>query len=229
MVELNKKYSGKELAKELFNISDGTFRNSKQEYLNYMSEFYEWHQEKSKYVLTKEIKPFVPKAKGRKISKDKISNDYEHAIHEILSIEPWNTGAGLARDITFGNEYISKTYHHQVRTAYNYIQPITKENYSITDKQWKASIDGHYENMELEEINEWKQLLNACFGNKKDISMEQDLAILRENGDISEEDYKNALVKLNDNKYQVALDMWKLKYGYRPVRVNRYERKMIEE
>jgi len=41
MVELNKKYSGKELAKELFNISDGTFRNSKQEYLNYMSEFYE--------------------------------------------------------------------------------------------------------------------------------------------------------------------------------------------
>ena len=58
--------------------------------------------------------------------------------------------------------------------------------------------------------------------------MEQDLAILRESGDISEEDYKNALAKLNDNKYQAALDMWKLKYGYRPVRVNRYERKMIE-
>jgi len=82
--------------------------------------------------------------------------------------------------------------------------------------------------MEAAEVNEWKQLLNACFGNKKDISMEQDLAILRENGDISEEDYKNALAKLNDNKYQAALDMWKLKYGYRPVRVNRYERKMIE-
>ena len=41
MIELNRKYSGKELAKELFNISDGTFRNSKQEYLDYMSEFYE--------------------------------------------------------------------------------------------------------------------------------------------------------------------------------------------
>lgn len=41
MIELNRKYSGKELAKELFDISDGTFRNSKQEYLDYMSEFYE--------------------------------------------------------------------------------------------------------------------------------------------------------------------------------------------
>lgn len=41
MIELNRKYSGKELATELFDISDGTFRNSKQEYLDYMSDFYE--------------------------------------------------------------------------------------------------------------------------------------------------------------------------------------------
>jgi len=41
MVKLNKKYSGKELAEELFNISAGTFRNQKQKYLDYMSEFYE--------------------------------------------------------------------------------------------------------------------------------------------------------------------------------------------
>lgn len=170
----------------------------------------------------------MPKQKGRKSTREQTSADYEIAVFNLLKEEPWNTGAGIARDITFGNEYIGKTYHHQVRTAYNYIQPITKENYNITDKQWRASVDGHYEDMEVAEINEWKQLLNACFGNRKDISMEQDLAILRENGDISEEDYKNALAKLNDNKYQAALDMWKLKYGYRPIRVNRYERKMIE-
>lgn len=41
MIELNKKYSGKKLAEELFQISDGTFRTHKQKYLDYMSEFYE--------------------------------------------------------------------------------------------------------------------------------------------------------------------------------------------
>ena len=61
MVELNKKYSGKELAEQLFDISAGTFRNQKQKYLDYMSEFYEWHMEGTKYVLTKEIKEYINK------------------------------------------------------------------------------------------------------------------------------------------------------------------------
>lgn len=41
MIELNKKYSGKQLAEELFDITSGTFRAHKQTYLDYMSEFYE--------------------------------------------------------------------------------------------------------------------------------------------------------------------------------------------
>lgn len=227
MIELNRKYSGKELAKELFDISDGTFRNSKQEYLDYMSEFYEWHQEKSKYVFTKVLKPYVPKVKGRKSTKNKISSDYEIAVYKLLSVEPWNTGAGIARDITFGNRYMQKTYHHKPRTAYNYVLPITKENYDITERKWKAYMDGGFSDMSDYELAEWKALLNACFGNRGDISMEQDLAIMKEAGDISDEDYKEMLAKINDNKYQAALDMWKKKYGYRPVRVNYYEVKEI--
>ncbi len=81
--------------------------------------------------------------------------------------------------------------------------------------------------MQDEELLEWKGLLNACFGNRTSISLEQDLAVMKEAGDISEEDYKNMLVKINDNKYQLALDMWKKKYGYRPIRVNYYEVKEI--
>lgn len=88
-------------------------------------------------------------------------------------------------------------------------------------------MDGGFSDMSDYELSEWKSLLNACFGNRGDISMEQDLAIMKEAGDISDEDYKNMLAKINDNKYQAALDMWKKKYGYRPVRVNYYEAKEI--
>jgi len=41
MIELHKKYSGKELAELLFEVSANTFNAHKQEYLIYMSEFYE--------------------------------------------------------------------------------------------------------------------------------------------------------------------------------------------
>lgn len=33
--------------------------------------------------------------------------------------------------------------------------------------------------------DEWKELINACFGNKHDISLEQDLAVMHEQGDIN--------------------------------------------
>lgn len=43
---------------------------------------------KSKYVFTKVLKPWVPKAKGRKSTKNKISSDYEIAVYKLLSVEP---------------------------------------------------------------------------------------------------------------------------------------------
>ena len=51
---------------------------------------------------------------------------------------------------------------------------------------------------------------------------------MKDMGDISDSEYKDTLAKLNDNKYQAALEMWELKYGYKPIRVNKYEPKMIE-
>lgn len=33
--------------------------------------------------------------------------------------------------------------------------------------------------------DEWKELINACFGNKHDIYLEQDLAVMHEQGDIN--------------------------------------------
>ena len=41
MIELNKKYSGKEVAKELFNISPNTFNVHKEDYIKYMDQFFE--------------------------------------------------------------------------------------------------------------------------------------------------------------------------------------------
>lgn len=37
----------------------------------------------------------------------------------------------------------------------------------------------------IEMTDEWKELINACFGNKHDISLEQDLAVMHEQGDIN--------------------------------------------
>ena len=228
MIELHKKYSGKELAELLFEVSANTFNAHKQEYLIYMSEFYEWHNEGKKYVFTKQLKEYVPKKKGRKITKDQTIKDYETAVYQLLKVEPWNTGAGIARDISLHNTYMIETYNHKPRTSYNYIRPITKEKYDIVDKRWKAPTGTGYIDMADEEIKEWKTLLNACFGNRRDISFEQDLAILKDAGDITEEEYKESLAKANDNKYQAALALWEMKYGYKPIRVNKYELKMIE-
>lgn len=102
---------------------------------------------------------------------------------------------------------MATTYHHKIRTAYNYILPITKERYDIVDRRWRASVGGSYEDMSDDEVREWKGLMNACFGNNRDISIEQDLAIMKDAGDISEEEYKETLAKMNDNKYQAALEM----------------------
>lgn len=82
--------------------------------------------------------------------------------------------------------------------------------------------------MSNEDISEWKDLLDKCFSTAKGQDLYEDLAILKDSGDITEEQYKEELAKLNDNKYQAALDMWKMKYGYRPVRVNLYSEKGIE-
>ena len=40
-MELNKYYKAEELARELFNVSYGTFRNQKEKYLEILSECYE--------------------------------------------------------------------------------------------------------------------------------------------------------------------------------------------
>lgn len=228
MIELNKKYSGKQLAELLFNVSPGTFRNDKESYLKYMSEFFEWHQEGTRYVFTCILKDYVPKAKGRKTTKEQTSADYKEAISELIREEPWNTGAGIARDIAINNNYMVSTYHHKPRTAYNYTQPIIKEDYNIVDRRWRALIGGEYVDMDDNELIEWKNLMNACFGNRKDISLEQDLAVMHDAGDITDQEYQEALAKINDNKYQAALDMWKHKYGYKPIKVNKYEMKFLE-
>lgn len=228
MIELNKKYTGKDLASELFNIANGTFKNDKEGYLEYMSDFFEWHYEGKRFVFTKILKEWVPRPKGRKKTKEQAKEDYGIAIHKLLKVDPWNTGAGIARDITYGNDYIRETYHHKVSTAYSYSRPIVKENYEIIERRWKAYTDGIYIDMSNEDISEWKDLLDKCFSTAKGQDLYEDLAILKDSGDITEEQYKEELAKLNDNKYQAALDMWKMKYGYRPVRVNLYSEKGIE-
>lgn len=224
MIELNRKYTGKELAENLFEIKPNTFRKSKDKYLQYMSEFFEWHKEGSKYMLTKQLKEYVPKEKGRRSTKEQTEHDYRLAVHRTLQQESWGTGASVARSIVVKDEYMRDTYHHSLRTSYNYSQPYVSHDYSIAEKKWKGYDGGldYYIEMTDDELAEWKELINACFGNKHDISLEQDLAVMHEQGDIDDRDYQLALAKINDNKYQAALTAWKAKYGYTPIRVNKY-------
>ena len=221
-MELNKYYKAEELARELFNVSYGTFRNQKEKYLEILSECYEWKYEKRKYILLAQKKEYHKVTKSEK----QYEEVYLPAVLNYVGNEIWSTGTGIA--IAILNEEQVKELCHAMRTARSYVCQVLNNEYDVSSKKYAACYgSGNYPRlMTDEELEKWKELksLYSKSTSEKIMELTEEYA----HGALSGNEYTKELKKYASSAYATALFDWMQEYGFIPVLINHYEKKGIE-
>ena len=163
-----------------------------------------------------EYEPLPRKGKAKEI------NDfYEKETDRIVERNPWNTGSNIAREIVS----TKNKYDHAEGTAANYVRPILKNNYNVSlEKEWrKPNYEMFmYEALSEEELNYLKEMFNKYMG-KKDADLANIIAA-QEAGYCTKEEAFDTV----KGWYNGAMDAFVEKYGYRPIKVGKYEKNLGE-
>lgn len=156
-----------------------------------------------------ELQPLPRKTKN-------IKDFYVQKTDKIIESNPWNTGSNIARWVVATDN----KFNHKEGTAANYIRPILKEEYNLSDERRWSEID--YEKYTYEPITqEQEKYLKELF--EKYLGGEQigNIIAERDAGYISKE---QAYDKMEGN-YNDAMKAFKEKYGFRPIKIGKYEKK----
>ena len=128
-LELNRPYTSTELARLAFNVSSKSFSNRREQYLEKLSEYYEWKYEKRKYILTAVKKEGTPKRKSR----FEIQQEIREPIHDVVRRYPLQTYKSIAQIMQMeGGEFV-QAHPQQERTMVRYIEPVMKTDYAVGD------------------------------------------------------------------------------------------------
>lgn len=87
------------------------------------------------YIIIKEYGELQPLPRKTRVKE--IVEFYSTETEHIIQYKPRNTGANIAREIVDKNN----KYHHAEGTAANYIRPVLKEDYKISDKKEWCYVD----------------------------------------------------------------------------------------
>lgn len=215
MYKLNQPYTGSQLAKEVFNITGNTFSKKKQLYLNHLSEYFKWHQEKTKYILDEEIKPY--ESLKEKNAKEKKMEYYKERTNKIIADEPYNSGSNVARNIQQNNKY-----NVQTDTVSRYVRTILKGFYISFDSRWsRPSEDNlHYIPLTDEELNYLKMLFQSKNNNNE---LKYSYCAEYEAGNITKAEFLELLGQAVLVDYNEIMTAFKDKYGYRPIKTKKFE------
>lgn len=218
--ELEKKYTTQEVA-DILGISYGTFRNSRKKYEDKLSEGYDWEYNKRRYIFHRKIGEIY----GSK-SERYYNEIYLPMVIEVINRNPWNTGAGVTNEIW--TEDVMNQVQHLMSTAYNYVCQVLGNEYDVTEKRYAACMGkGIYPRfMTDEEIEDWKKLKSDCAKNNGERIME--LTEQWVNGIIKTTEYNKSVKNLASGSFLEALGTWIEKYGFIPVMLKHYEKKVIE-
>ena len=240
MIELNKKYSTKELCAAL-GVSYDVFKHSKAEYLNQLNAAFEYTVEyKGRgqyYTFTSVLNDFEkPERKNAKEKTDALLLKY---ISYIIEEEPINTAANEARIAlqtdAAGNELfieiqnLANKHNNPEQYLYRHLLPLDQLAFGrdineegllgrITTKVWcQLTEDNYYVPISQEMIDEYFKLVDEATQEQKDI----DSTIYEDyqNGIITREQMILQLGESSFNKYAESKKNFKKKYGFTPVKV----------
>lgn len=224
MIELDKLYSPKEIAQELFKISPKTFSNKRQEYLDYLGQYYEYELVNRKIRLIKQIKPFQTKMQRRQKKKEQNVQIYRDLTHKIIFYKPLNSGSNIAREIDQSKNKPIK--NHKESTIVSYIRPILKEDFEPTDKVW-CQVDygiNKYDPLTEEQLAYLMELFRS-----KDLSQQiLDITADYKCGNISKQEFQTKVGNASELTYDKIMDMFKRKYGFRPYKVPNWHKKGLK-
>ena len=212
---LNKPYTGAKLAKEIFNISSNTFYAHKEEYLDYLSNFFNWTiTTKGSYILLNEIKPY--ESLKEKNSKEKRMQYYKERTDKIIAAEPYNSGSNVARNIQVNNKY-----NVQEDTVARYVRKVLRQCYTTIDDRWSRPSDDnlHYIPLTEEELTYLKEL----FKTKGNNELNYKYCAEYQAGNISKQEFLELLGDNVLNDYNTIMNLFKERYGYRPIKTKKYE------
>lgn len=221
-VQLNTLYSGPEIAQKLFHIKATTFRNKRKEYLEYLKQYYVFEERGKKIILLKQLKPFETRMKKRQDSTKVKEEQYREATHKVIAQQPLNTGQNIARIMSDNMFSPVNKYNHTEDTAAGYIRPVLKEDFVKKMSRW-CSIDystNQYVPLNNEEFDYLMQLFRGQVDNCKEgkiLSQEiMDIMADADAGNISKSEMKEKTVDTAWKLYNLRMEQFKKKYGFRP-------------
>lgn len=213
------KYTTQELCK-LLEISRDTLKRRRDEIMDYLSLFWDYEiiseGRTNYYVVKEEHSKIAPLPRKTRVKEMK--EFYSEKTHSIIDKKPWNSGSNIAREICATDN----VFAHSEKTARDYVRPVLKNDFEIADdKQWMRInyLTFSYDPLDEEELNYLKEMFKRYIG--RDAEVIADIISEQRSGYLSKEE---AYDKIN-NTYDTAMDKFKEKYGFRPIKVAKYELK----
>jgi len=234
MYKLNIAYTKKELAKDVFEISEGTFKNSSKMYMNHLREYFEVREVQAgrhpKYILVKELKPW--ETYGQKIAREnhKIVEDYRDAADVVISKAPRQTFTNIANKIDLYNiNNINHKYEHTKETKRKNVGKAVKEYYTPANGRWCEKLkDGNFRPLNQDELDLYYGLQEEYKSQYFDKSKtEKAFKVMNQKrkGEIDSKELDEKMEEIFGSWYDTVMGEFKKVYGFTPIWVKEWERK----
>lgn len=221
-IQLNTPYSSKVIAQQLFHVTPNTFSKNRKKYLQHLNEYYLFVEQGKKIVLLKELKPFETRMQKRQDNTKIKEEKYREATHKVIAEQPLNTGSNIARIMC--NNVLSPAYQykHTQDTAARYVRNSLKEDFVKKMSRW-CSIDystNQYIPLESQQLDYLMQLFRGQVDNCKEgriLSQEiMDIIADADAGNISKAEMKEKTADTAWKLYNLRMEQFKKKFGFRP-------------
>ena len=227
MIELNKKYSSKELA-EAIGISDKTLRNNRKNYENHLSLFYDYDTVVQGrgiyYTFLEQYSPYIP---YKEFSKNKRNTLFQEKIKATIIQDNRQTGSNIARIIYVEDDVQVLDLQLSTITAYtrsNLKELLNQGYYELEDYRW-CYLDKEA-NKYVVMLDSQVKELRSYFSDYHTLSREEQEDIYSQIGQglISKQEGQARLGENVCNGFTYGIKMFEAKYNMHPIKVPVYVR-----
>ena len=227
MIELNKKYSSKELA-EAIGISDKTLRNNRKNYENHLSLFYDYDTVVQGrgiyYTFLEQYSPYIP---YKEFSKNKRNTLFQEKIKATIIQDNRQTGSNIARIIYVEDAIQVLDLKLSTITAYtrsNLKELLNQGYYELEDYRW-CYLDKEANKYVVMLDSQIKEL-RSYFSDYHNLNKEEqeDIYSQIQQGLISKQEGQARLGENVCNGFTYGIKMFEAKYNMHPIKVPVYVR-----
>lgn len=227
MIELNKKYSSKELA-EAIGISDKTLRNNRKNYENHLSLFYDYDTivqgRGIYYTFLEQYSPYIP---YKEFSKNKRNTLFQEKIKATIIQDNRQTGSNIARIIYVEDAIQVLDLKLSTITAYtrsNLKELLNQGYYELEDYRW-CYLDKEANKYVVMLDSQIKEL-RSYFSDYHNLNKEEqeDIYSQIQQGLISKQEGQARLGENVCNGFTYGIKIFEAKYNMHPIKVPVYVR-----